>query len=109
MEESQRPSKHVCLTHRGPMMISENPELDILTALADKDVLVLAKGLAAEGLRSPFTNGAFGLDERSINQAIRKMKAAGLISSRRDGNDHVYMLNKGRFHEIIGFLQNLVN
>ena len=109
MEEQQRPSKHICLTRRGPMMISEDPEYDILSALADKDVIALAKGLSKEELRSPFTEGAFGLDERATNQAIRKMKSAGLISSRRDGNDHVYFLNKTRFIEIITFLQNLVN
>ncbi|MBE6525235.1 MAG: helix-turn-helix transcriptional regulator [Thermoplasmata archaeon] len=90
------------------MMISEDPELEILSTLSDKDVFTLAKGLSKEELRSPFTNGAFGLDEKSINQAIRKMKATGLISSRRDGNDHVYFLNKSRFHDIIIFLQNLV-
>ena len=90
-------------------MISEDPEFDIISALADKDVLTLTRGLSREELRSPFTNGAFGLDERETNQAIKKMKSAGLISSRRDGNDHVYFLNKPRFHEIISFLQNLVN
>lgn len=89
-------------------MISEDPELEILSTLSDKDVFTLTKGLSKEELRSPFTNGAFGLDEKSINQAIRKMKATGLISSRRDGNDHVYFLNKSRFHDIIVFLQNLV-
>ena len=108
MEEKQRPSKHVCLTRRGPMMISENPELDILTALANEDVLTLAKGLSKEELRSPFTQGAFGLNESETNQAIKKMKTAGLISSRRDGNDHVYFLNKSRFTEIISFLENLI-
>ena len=90
-------------------MISENPEYDILSALADKDVIELAKGMSKEELRSPFTNGAFGLDESATNQAIRKMKSAGLISSRRDGNDHVYFLNRTTFLEIITFLQNIVN
>ena len=90
-------------------MISENPELDILVALADKNVLELTKGLSKEELRSPFTEGAFGLTESETNQAVRKMKAAGLISSRRDGNDHVYFLNTPRFSEIISFLQGLIN
>lgn len=89
-------------------MISEDPELEILSTLSDKDVFTLTKGLSEKELRSPFTNGAYGLDEKSINQAIRKMKATGLISSRRDCNDHVYFLNKSRFHDIIVFLQNLV-
>lgn len=109
MEEQQRPSKHICLTKRGPMMISEDPEFDIISTLADKDVLTLTRGLSEKELRSPFTEGAFGLDEKSTNQAIRKMKAAGLISSRRDGNDHVYFLNAPRFREIIHFLQKLID
>ena len=40
-EEKQRPSKHICLTRRAPMGISTDPELDMLTALADPDVLNL--------------------------------------------------------------------
>ena len=109
MEDSQnRPSKHVCLTHRGLMDISDDPEFDILSALADKDVLTLARGLAKEEARSPFTDGLYGMDEKRVNAAIRKMKDAGLISSRRDGNDHVYFLNESRFREIIRFLESLV-
>ena len=109
MEEPQnRPSKHVCLTHRGLMDISEDPEYDILSALADKDVLTLARGLAEAEARSPFTDGLYGMEEKRVNAAIRKMKDAGLISSRRDGNDHVYFLNESRFREIIRFLGSLV-
>ena len=48
------------------------------------------------------------MDEKRVNAAIRKMKDAGLISSRRDGNDHVYFLNESRFREIIRFLESLV-
>ena len=36
------------------------------------------------------------------------MKNAGLISSRRDGNDHVYFLNKPRFKDLIIFLNGLI-
>ena len=109
MEDPQnRPSKHVCFTHRGLMDISDDPEFDILSALADKDVLTLARGLAEAEARSPFTDGLYGMDEKRVNAAIRKMKDAGLISSRRDGNDHVYFLNESRFREIIRFLESLV-
>lgn len=89
-------------------MISENPELDIFAALSDKDVLTLTKGLSKEELRSPFTDGTFGLTEAETNQAIRKMKSVGLISSKRDGNDHVYFLNGSRFRDVANFLLNLV-
>ena len=108
MEEKQRPSKHICLTKRGPMGISEDPELDILNALADSDVLTLVRGLSKEEARSPFPDGLFGLNYASTNAAIRKMKAAGLISSKRDGNDHVYFLNKSRFKDLAQFIEGLI-
>ena len=108
MEEKQRPSKHICLTHRGPMSISDDPEFDIISALADKDVLTMVRGLAKEEARSPFPDGLYGMDSSSTNAAIRKMKNAGLISSRRDGLDHVYFLNKVRFKELAGFIDGLI-
>ena len=37
-----------------------------------------------------------------------KMKGAGLISSRRDGPDHVYFLNAGRFRDLARFLEGLI-
>ena len=108
MEGNQRPSKHICLTHRGPMGISEDPELDILTALADKDVLNMVRGLSKEEVRSPFPDGLFGMDSQRTNAAIRKMKDNGLISSRRDGNDHVYFLNRCRFRDLANFIDDLI-
>ena len=90
------------------MGISSDPELDMLTALADKDVLTMVRGLAKEEARSPFPDGLFGMDSSSTNAAIRKMKAAGLISSRRDGPDHVYFLNKGRFKDLARFIEELI-
>ena len=107
MDQQNRPSKHVCLTHRGLMGISEDPEFDILSALADKDVLTMVRGLSKEEARSPFTDGLYGMDEKRVNAAIRKMKDAGLISSRRDGNDHVYFLNEPRFRELENFIKSL--
>lgn len=107
-EHSQKPSKHVCLTVRGPLGISEDPELDMLIALADKDVLTMVRGLSKEEKRSPFPDGLFGMDEKRTNAAIRKMKSAGLISSRRDGPDHVYFLNNVRFRDLARFVNGLV-
>ena len=107
-DPENKPSKHVCLTHRGLMGISEDPEFDILSALADKDVLIMVRGLAKEEARSPFTDGLYGMDEKRVNAAIRKMKDAGLISSRRDGNDHVYFLNECRFRELAQFIEGLL-
>ena len=40
---------------------------------------------------------------------VRKMKEAGLISSRRDGPDHVYFLNAGRFRDLAHFLEKLIH
>ena len=108
MEENQRPSRHICLTKRGPMGISEDPEFDIISALADKDVLTLVRGLSKEEARSPFPDGLYGMDSPRTNAAIRKMKNAGLISSRRDGPDHVYFLNKGRFKDLANFIESLI-
>ena len=47
------------------------------------------------------------MDETRTNAAIRRMKSAGLISSRRDGPDHVYFLNRGRYKELEHFLAGL--
>ena len=107
MEDQQRPSKHICLTNRKPLGISDDPEFDILSALADRDVLTMVRGLAKEEARSPFPEGLFGMDSARTNAAIRKMKSAGLISSRRDGLDHVYFLNKVRFKELADFIEGL--
>ena len=108
MEQDQRPSKHICLTNRRPLGISDDPEYDILTALADKDVLTMVRGLSKEEARSPFPEGLYGMDAARTNAAIRKMKSAGLISSRRDGPDHVYFLNAGRFRELAEFIESLI-
>ena len=89
------------------MGISDDPIFDIVSALADKDVLTMVRGLSKEEIRSPFTNGDFGMDEARTNAAIRRMKGAGLISSRRDGPDHVYFLNRGRYKELEHFLSGL--
>lgn len=89
-------------------MISDDPEYDIICALADKDVMTLTRGLAKQEARSPFPEGLFGMDSASTDAAIKKMKAAGLISSRRDGNDHVYFLNKCRFKDLAMFIEGLI-
>ena len=107
-DPENKPSKHVCLTHRGLTGISEDPEFDMLSALADKDVLTMVRGLAKEEARSPFSDGLYGMDEKRVNAAIRRMKDAGLISSRRDGNDHVYFLNECRFRELAQFIEGLL-
>ena len=107
MDDNSKPSRHICLTNRKPLGISDDPELDILTALADRDVLTMVRGLAGNEVRSPFPDGLFGMDSKSTDAAIRKMKAAGLISSRRDGNDHVYFLNRPRFNDLVRFLSGL--
>lgn len=104
----QKASKHICLTNRHALGISDDPEFDMLSALADKDVLTLVRGLAREETRSPFPDGLFGMDGPRTNAAIRKMKEAGLISSRRDGPDHVYFLNAGRFRDLARFLEGLI-
>ena len=83
-------------------------EFDMLSALADKDVLTLVRGLSRKEARSPFPDGLFGLDGPRTNAAIRKMKGAGLISSRRDGADHVYFLNACRFRDLARFLEGLI-
>ncbi len=105
---AQRPNRHICLTNRNALGISDDPEYDILLALANKDVLTLVRGLAKEEARSPFPDGLFGMDGERTNAAIRKMKGAGLISSRRDGPDHVYFLNTGRFRDLARFLEGLI-
>ena len=107
-EQQQRASKHICLTNRHALGISDDPEFDMLSALADKDVLRLTRGLSKEEARSPFPDGLFGMDEARTNAAIRKMKGAGLISSRRDGPDHVYFLNECRFRDLARFINGLI-
>ncbi len=107
-QPATKPSRHICLTNRNALGISCDPEYDMLSALADRDVLTLVRGLAKEEARSPFPDGLFGLDGPRTNAAIRKMKGAGLISSRRDGPDHVYFLNACRFRDLAHFLEGLI-
>lgn len=107
-ENEQKPSRHICLTRRAPMGISMDPELDMIQAMADPDVMTMVRGLARENPRSPFPDGLFGLDSERTNAAIRKMRDAGLISSRRDGNDHVYFLNAPRFRDLEHFIAGLI-
>jgi hypothetical protein len=107
-ENTGKPSRHICLTNRIPLGISDDPEYDMISALADKDVLVMVRGLARQHARSPFPDGLFGLDSQRTNAAIRKMKAAGLISSKRDGDDHVYFLNEPRFRDLAHFIESLI-
>lgn len=101
----KKPSKHMCLTNRKPLGITQDPEREAFAALADEDVLAMVRGLSKSELRSPLVGGAFGLDEQAVSSAMRKMKAAGLISSRRDGEDHVYFLNGARFKDLVKFLE----
>lgn len=107
-DENQKPSKHICLTNRAPLGISMDPELDMFRALADQDVLTMVRGLSKQEVRSPFPDGLFGMDAARTNAAIRKMKGAGMISSRRDGNDHVYFLNIPRFRDLAHFVEGLL-
>ena len=106
-DEPQKPSKHVCMTVRGPLTISEDPVMDIITALDDEDVMKMVRGLAEVELRSPYSEGAFGMDQKKVSETLRKMKAGGLVMSRRDGPDHVYYLNESRFRTLDRFIQDL--
>jgi hypothetical protein len=107
-EAAKRPAKHICLTNRMPLGISSDPEADIIRALDDPDVLRMVRGLAEEELVAPFTDGAYGMDEKTCNATIRKMKDGGLICSRRveyeDGIHHHYYLNEGRLKTLYDFL-----
>lgn len=104
--------KHVCLTNRMPLGISSDPESDILSAMNDPDVMILIRGMMEKELVAPFAGGAFGLEEAAVNTAVRKMKAGGLICSRRveheDGVHHHYYLNSGRFRTLAEFLEKIV-
>ena len=103
----QKPSRHVCMTVKGPLTISEDPIMDIIAALHDEDVMKMVRGLAKEEIRSPYTDGAFGENEKWVTETLRKMKAGGLVMSRRDGPDHVYYLNESRFRTLERFIQGL--
>lgn len=89
-------------------MISDDPELDILKALSDGDVLKVVRGLSKEYLRTPFTDGIFGLDEKRINECIRILSTAGLICSKKEGQDHIYYLNNVRLRDMSSFFKSLI-
>ena len=105
--QKQKSSKHICMTVRGPLTISEDPVMDIIAALHDEDVMKMVRGLAREEIRSPYSDGAFGEDENWVSSTLRKMKDGGLVMSRRDGPDHVYYLNRSRFMTLEKFIQDL--
>ena len=85
--------------------ISESRQMGSAFVSGAKMAIVV---LAEEEKRTPFPDGLFGMDAARTNAAIRKMKAAGLISSRKDGLDHIYFLNKGRFRDLIHFIEGLI-
>ena len=107
-----RPKKHICLTNRAPLGISSDPEADIIRALDDPDVLALIRGMTDSELVAPFTDGVFGLDEHRVEAAVKRMKAGGLICSRRvehgDGIHHHYYLNTGRLRTLINLRSDAV-
>ncbi len=108
MSDEGTPSKHVCLCGNPLASISLDPELDMITALADKNTMTLIRGLSKEGARSPFPDGLFGLTEKETSVCMRKLNGAGLICSNRDGADHIYTLNKGRFRDLGKFINGLI-
>ena len=109
---SKRPAKHICLTNRMPLGISSDPEADIIRALDDPDVLTMLRGLAKEELVAPFTDGAYGMDEKTCNATVRKLKDGGLICSRRveheDGIHHHYYINTVRLKTLGDFIGVLI-
>ena len=109
---SKRPAKHICLTNRMPLGISSDPEADIIRALDDPDVLIMLRGLAKEELVAPFTDGAYGMDEKTCNATVRKLKDGGLICSRRveheDGIHHHYYINTVRLKTLGDFIGVLI-
>ena len=76
-------------------------------ALADADVLTMVRGLSKEEIGAPFTDGAFGMDEKRVNDAVRKMKAAGLICSHKKDDRHFYYLNRSRIRFLADSLNEL--
>ena len=100
-------TSHICLTKRTAMGISSDMQQEFFAAMADPDVLAMVRGLAREPKPMPFTGGVFGIEERAANNAIRKMKAAGLVASHREGDFHVYYLNANRFRDMAKYLERL--
>ncbi len=108
MEEAPKKiPKHICLTNRRPLGISSDPEADIIAALADPDVLTMVRGLSKEEIGAPFTDGAFGMEEKRVNAAVRKMKDAGLICTHRVEDRHFYYLNRSRIRFLADSLNEL--
>ena len=103
----KKAEKHICLTNRRPLGISTDPEAEIIAALADADVLTMVRGLSKEEIGAPFTDGAFGMDEKRVNDAVRKMKAAGLICSHKKDDHHFYYLNRSRIRFLADSLNEL--
>ncbi len=112
-EKPKRPAKHICLTNRMPLGISSDPEADIIRALNDPDVLAMIRGLSKEEMVAPFTDGAFGMDEKTCNATVKKLKDGGLICSRRveheDGVHHHYYLNTVRLKTLYDFMGKLIS
>ena len=103
----KKAEKHICLTNRRPLGISSDPESEIIAALADADVLTMVRGLSKEEISAPFTDGAFGMDEKRVNDAVRKMKEAGLICSHKKDDRHFYYLNRSRIRFLADSLNEL--
>ncbi len=105
-ENEFKENEHLCLCNNKIFNISDNPELDMLKVLANKDVLDLVRGLSKEGIRSQFNKGNFGLSEKKMTECIVSLSNVGLICSKREGDSHIYILNKTRFEELSRYIRS---
>ena len=80
------------------MGISEDPEFDIISALADKDVLTMVRGLAKEEARSPFPDGLYGMDSsRTATDGRKERNLSGMVLVMDDGGtDSSWVATDGR-------------
>jgi hypothetical protein len=106
-ENELKVNEHLCLCNNKVFNISEDPELDMLKVLANKDMLDLVRGLSKGGMRSPFSEGYFGLSEKKITECMIALSKAGLVCSKREGDCHIYILNRIRFEDLSRYIKSL--
>lgn len=106
-EPVRKSNPHVCLCSSKLSLFTEDPELEIFKVLSEENNLKVLRGLSKEEIKTPFPETYMGLDEKQLKKAIRALSSVGLITSSKDGLDHIYYLNKSRLTDVERFFGNL--
>lgn len=84
--------------------------LNLLKALSDENRLTMIRLLSEGEKNVTELAGILGISEPTVSHHLSKLRAAGLVNLRTDGNQRIYRVNPvrlGEFKEYAGEIQHL--